>query len=245
VIPDNTDDREQAVAGPSWSSAFWSTRRRGFLVDPTRSARPGQGAWADGPDRGRDCFGGEMPTSIEQARDRDLSLEGTADGARTTRMPLSIRAEERRFRLRRRLRHSVDEPVGRDRAAVAKSRSTQYLFQGRHKPVCASLPSLLDASPAQGASPTGAPRREGGLRMRGGSLRAESTARRRPPDKLLAGPLPWTRMRRAYALLGLARRYGSVVDSLRCRTRRRHGRHPSPAQAAELPCSARAEPSGA
>jgi hypothetical protein len=29
-------------------------------------------------------------------------------------------------------------------------------------------------------------------------------------DQLLAGPLPWTRMRRAYALLGLARRYGSV-----------------------------------
>jgi hypothetical protein len=29
-------------------------------------------------------------------------------------------------------------------------------------------------------------------------------------DKLLAGPLPWTRMRRAYALLGLARRYGSA-----------------------------------
>jgi hypothetical protein len=29
-------------------------------------------------------------------------------------------------------------------------------------------------------------------------------------ERLLEGPLPWTRMRRAYALLGLARRYGSA-----------------------------------
>ena len=29
-------------------------------------------------------------------------------------------------------------------------------------------------------------------------------------DALLEGPLPWTRMRRVYALLGLCRRYGSA-----------------------------------
>jgi hypothetical protein len=29
-------------------------------------------------------------------------------------------------------------------------------------------------------------------------------------DRLLAGDLPWTRMRQVYALLGLAKRYGSV-----------------------------------
>lgn len=34
---------------------------------------------------------------------------------------------------------------------------------------------------------------------------------------LLAGPLPWTRMRHAHALLRLARRYGSERVELACR----------------------------
>ena len=37
-------------------------------------------------------------------------------------------------------------------------------------------------------------------------------------EKLLEGPLPWTRMRRVYALLGLARRYGDARLDEACKT---------------------------
>jgi transposase len=37
-------------------------------------------------------------------------------------------------------------------------------------------------------------------------------------NKLLEGPLPWTRMRRVYALLGLARRYGDARLEQACQT---------------------------
>ena len=48
---------------------------------------------------------------------------------------------------------------------------------------------------------------------------------------LLDSPLPWTRMRRVYALLGLVRRYGAarVTEVCTDRARRRHARRPPPA----------------
>jgi transposase len=42
---------------------------------------------------------------------------------------------------------------------------------------------------------------------------------------LLDGPLPWTRMRRVYALLGLVRRYGAVRVEDTCRTALEHQMH--------------------
>jgi hypothetical protein len=45
---------------------------------------------------------------------------------------------------------------------------------------------------------------------------------------VLDGPLPWTRMRRVYALLGLARRYGAARGGrLRDRARGRDDRRPA------------------
>ena len=66
------------------------------------------------------------------------------------------------------------------------------------------------------------PGREDGVRAaRRGLPRARGRAATAPrsaasPRRLLAGPLPWTRMRQVYALLGLVKRYGAARVEAAC-----------------------------
>lgn len=187
-----------------------------------------------------DCFGGETLTSIEQARDhaRGWGLEeyGRRRHSTTQRMPLEHFEAEERGALLPAPTTAYDIPVwsepkvGRDQhAAVLKSLySLPRQYRGKYLTARADRSlvrfyvgqALVKTHPrmAPGQRSTDLsdfPPEKAAYAMRDVAFfsrkaREHGEAVGRFADKLLAGPLPWTRMRRAYALLGLARRYGSA-----------------------------------
>ncbi len=195
-----------------------------------------------------DCFAGERLYSLEQAQERArhwCSEEyGRRRHTRTQRMPLEhFEAEERPALLPPPLKpYEVPlwcEPlVARDQCAqVAKAlyslptcfvgkrlraradRSTVRFYEGAAlvKTHARQVPGgkSIDASDY--------PEHKSAYAFRDVAfLEAQATkhgeAIGRFAHALLEGPLPWTRMRRVYALLGLARRYGDARVESACAT---------------------------
>jgi transposase len=185
-----------------------------------------------------DCFAGEKLKTIEEARRHArqwcLADYGTRRHTRTLRMPREhFEAQEKRYLL-----PAPAEPydiplratpkVARDQhASVARAlyslpraflgktleavadRLTVRFYHGRtlikvhpRKPPGGRSTDPADFPPVQAAC---ALRDIDFFRSR---AREHGDAVGRFAEALLAGPLPWTRMRRVYALLGLCRRYG-------------------------------------
>ena len=187
-----------------------------------------------------DCFAGERLHSIEQARDRArLWCErdyGMRRHTRTQRLPKEhFEAEEQRVLL-----PAPSEPydvplwcepkVARDHfAQVAKALYTlPTRFIGKTLRARADRaivrfydgPGLLKVharQPPGGKSidPSDFPPEKAAYAMRDVSFLQREASRHgesvgRFAKALLDGPLPWTRMRHVYALLGLCRRYGDL-----------------------------------
>lgn len=244
VIPDNTKAIVN-VADPLEAKLVLGfleyAQSRGFLVDPTRPRSPRDKARVERAVQtvADDCFGGEMPTSIEQTRDhaRRWGLEeyGRRRHSTTQRMPLEHFESEEKAALLSAPTTPYDIPqwsrpkVAPDQhAAVAKALySLPHMY--RRKYVSARVDRTLvrfyvgqelvkthpRVPPGQRSTdPRDFPPEKAAYAMRdigflARKAREHGEAVGRFADELLAGPLPWTRMRRVYALLGLARRYGS------------------------------------
>jgi hypothetical protein len=245
VIPDNTKTnvKEADPLEPKLVVGFLEyAQSRGFLVDPTRKRSPKDKARVERTVQtvADDCFGGETPTSIEQARDhaRRWGLEeyGRRRHSTTLRMPLEHFEAEEREALLPAPTTPFDIPVwsepkvGRDQhAAVLKSLySLPRQYRGKYLTARADRhlvrfylgQALVKTHPRmapgqRSTDPGDFPPEKAAYAMRDIAFLSRKAWEHglsvgRFADKLLAGPLPWTRMRRAYALLGLARRYGSA-----------------------------------
>jgi hypothetical protein len=185
-----------------------------------------------------DCFGGERFQAIEQARDhaRHWSLEdaGLRRHQRTQRLPREhFEAVEQPCLLappseRYDIPLWCNPKVGRDQLAqVAKAlyslpspftghtltaRADRYLVRFYQNQ---QLVKTHPRKPAGGRSidPSDYPKHKTPYAMRDVNYLRKQAASHgdavgRYADALLDAPLPWTRMRRVYALLGLVRRYG-------------------------------------
>jgi hypothetical protein len=185
-----------------------------------------------------DCFGGEVLQSIEDARRRARYWcereYGMRRHSRTLRLPLEHFEAEEKSHLLPLSAHAYDVPlwcdpkVGRDHfAQVAKALySLPTKFIGRI--LRARADSQTVRFYCDGALVKTHPRKPpGGRALDQTDFPEEKTAYalrdvaflQRQAEKhgpavgrfacaLLDGPLPWTRMRRVYALLGLAKKYG-------------------------------------
>lgn len=187
-----------------------------------------------------DCFAGEHLTSIEQARELAhhwcVHEYGMRRHTRTQRLPLEcFEAEEKPC-----LRPAPDTPydvplwcepkVARDHfAQVAKalySLPTRFIGRRLRARADRTLVRFYEGSilikthprqPPGGRSidPNDFPPEKTAYAMRDVAFlerqaRSHGEAIGAFAKALLAGPLPWTRMRRVYALLGLVRRYGAA-----------------------------------
>lgn len=193
-----------------------------------------------------DCFGGETLTSLEEARAhaRRWGLEeyGRRRHSTTQRMPLEHFEAEERAALLPAPSTPYDIPIWSkprvapdQHAAVLKSLySLPRQYRGKRLEARADKSlvrfyldrKLVKTHPrmAPGQRSTDAsdfPPEKAAYAMRDVAFlarkaREHGEAVGRFVEKLLEGPLPWTRMRRAYALLGLTRRYGSARVEQAC-----------------------------
>jgi transposase len=187
-----------------------------------------------------DCFAGERLASLDEARARGRSWSREEYGLRrhttTGRMPLEMfEAEEKTFLLPAptevyEIPLWCSPKVGRDQQAQVAMAfySLPRQFVGRTLQARADrttvrfyagteMVKLHPRKPRGGRStdPNDFPPEKAAYAFRDIEFlgqRAESygAAVGRFARTLLGGPLPWTRMRRVYALLGLAKRYGGV-----------------------------------
>jgi len=193
-----------------------------------------------------DCFAAESLRTIEQARlhARTWCLQdyGARRHSRTLRIPREQFETEERPHLLPAPTEPYDIPlyatpkVARDQhASVARAlyslprafrgqrlkavadRSTVRFYQGR------TLVKVHPRKPPGGRStdPADFPPEQAACALRDidffqSRAREHGEAVGRFAQLLLAGPLPWTRMRRVYALLGLCRRYGDTRVNEAC-----------------------------
>ena len=187
-----------------------------------------------------DCFAGEKFKTLEEARCRAREWCTTEYGmhrhTRTQRMPLEHFTAEEKGCLRPAPTDAYEVPlratpkVHRDQhAAVAKAiYSLPRDFVGKTLEAVATrttvrfyenrvLVKVHPRKPPGGRStdPADFPAEQAALALRDLDFLKRRAAQHgeavgRFADALLEGPLPWTRMRRVYALLGLCRRYGSA-----------------------------------
>lgn len=195
-----------------------------------------------------DCFAGELLYSIEQAQERSnhwcINEYGRRRHSRTQRMPLEQFEAEEKPALMPQPQTAYEVPlwceplVARDQCAqVAKAlyslptrlvgkrlraradRSTVRFYEGAAlvKTHARQVPGgkSIDASDYP-AHKTAYALRDVAFLEAQAKKHGESIGRF--AHALLEGPLPWTRMRRAYALLGLVRRYGEQRVETACTT---------------------------
>jgi hypothetical protein len=187
-----------------------------------------------------DCFAGEKLQTLEDARRRARQWCTTEYGmhrhTRTQRMPLEHFTAEEKGCLLPAPTEPYEVPlratpkVHRDQhASVAKAiYSLPRIFVGKTLEAVATrttvrfyenriLVKTQPRKPPGGRStdPNDYPAEQAALALRDIDFLKRQAAQHgeavgRYADALLEGPLPWTRMRRVYALLGLCRRYGSL-----------------------------------
>jgi transposase len=194
-----------------------------------------------------DCFGGERLRSIEAARERARAwcLEyGRRRHSTTLRMPLEqFEAEEKPALIVAPAEpydvpHWCDPKVGIDQfAAVARGlyslpldlrrkrlraradrQLVRFWYRGElvktHARVGPGQRSIDPADFPEASLATA--RRDGAFFVRQAKEHGEHVARF--AEALLAGPAPWTKMRRVYKLLDLAKRFGPNRVDCACRT---------------------------
>jgi hypothetical protein len=251
LIPDNT----KAIIvtadplAPRINPAFLEyAQARQFHIDAARArhARDKARVERSVPTVRDDCFGGEVLTTIEQARDRGrvwcLEEYGQRCHTRTQRRPREHFEIEERPVLLPGPTAPYDIPlwstpkVARDQLAqVAKALySIPHPYVGHH--LTARADSHLVRFYARGLLVKTHPRQPPGGRaidpldypversvyaLRDVQALQQQAAAHgagvaRFAAALLDGPLPWTRMRRVYALLGLARRFGPLRVNEAC-----------------------------
>lgn len=186
-----------------------------------------------------DCFAGEKLRTLEEARRHArewcLTEYGMHRHTRTQRMPLEHFTTEEKGCLLPAPQEPYEVPlratpkVHRDQhAAVAKALySLPRVFVGKTLEAVATRttvrfydervlvkihPRMLPGK--RSTDPSDFPAEQAALAMRDIDFLRRQAAQHgeavgRFADAILEGPLPWTRMRRVYALLGLCRRYGS------------------------------------
>jgi transposase len=195
-----------------------------------------------------DCFAGEHLHTLEQAQERAVhwcsNEYGRRRHTRTQRMPLEQFEAEEKPALLPAPREQYDVPlwceplIARDQCAqVAKAlyslptrfvgkrlraradRSTVRFYEG------ASVVKMHARQPPGGKSIDASdyPEHKTAYAMRDlafleAQAKKHGEAIGRFAHALLEGPLPWTRMRSVYALLGLAKRYGDARVEAACTT---------------------------
>ena len=187
-----------------------------------------------------DCFAGERLTTIVQARELAhhwcLHEYGMRRHTRTQRLPLECFDAQEKPRLRPAPDTPYDVPlwcdpkVARDHfAQVAKalySLPTRFIGRRLRARADRTLVRFYDAGVlvkthprqppgARSVDPDDFPPEKTAYAMRDVAFlqrqaRSHGEAIGAFAAALLTGPLPWTRMRRVYALLGLVRRYGAA-----------------------------------
>jgi transposase len=251
VIPDNTKAivNEADPLEPKLVLGFLEyAQSRGFQVDPTRVRSPRDKARVERsvqPVRD-DCYGGEEPHSVEQAREigRTWCLEeyGLRRHSTTQRLPREHFEAEERPALLPVPSEPYDVPlwsepkVGPDQhAQVAKALySLPRVFRGRklraradtHTVRFYDAVKLVKTHPRVGAGqrqtdPSDFPPEKAACARRDRAFFERQAAQHgvhvgRFAERLLAGPLPWARMRQVFALLGLVRRYGAARVDAAC-----------------------------
>ena len=193
-----------------------------------------------------DYFRGERFRSVEEAREaaRRWALEdaGTRTHGRTRRRPVDAFEADEKPLLKPAPTEPYDQPVwsdhhvGRDHAItvghalysvpyrfadcdlrVRRDRKTVKLYRG------ALLVKVHPRQPAGGTSidPADLPPGKAALATRDTTTLCEQANRSGPhvgeyARRLAEGPLPWSRMRHVYRLLGLARRFGGAATDEAC-----------------------------
>jgi transposase len=193
-----------------------------------------------------DCFGGEKLKTIEEARRRAVHWcmreYGMRRHTRTQRLPLEHFEAEEKSRLLPAPQTVYEVPlwcepkVARDQhAEVAKALySLPRRFLGRRLRARADRSTvrfydgkeLVKVHPLQGAGgrstdPTDFPADQAACALRDIAFLERKALSHGEPignfaKALLQGPLPWTRVRRVYALLGLCKRYGDARVAAAC-----------------------------
>jgi len=252
-VVDNTKAivQEADLLAPRLNVGFLEyAQARGFHIDAARVRSPKDKARVERsvPTVRDDCFGGERPGSLDEARDRGrrwcASEYGLRRHTRTQRLPKEHFDAEERPALLPAPTEPYDVPlwcepkVARDHfAQVAKAlytlptrligktlraradRATVRFYDG------AGLVKVHARQPPGGKSvdPSDFPPEKAAYAMRDVDFLQREAARHGDAvggfaRALLAGPLPWTRMRHVYALLGLCRRYGDARVQETCAT---------------------------
>lgn len=253
LVVDNTKAivQEADPLAPRLNVGFLEyAQARGFHIDAARVRRPKDKARVERSVQSvrDDCFGGERPGSLDEARDRGRrwceSEYGLRRHTRTQRLPKEHFDAEERPALLPAPTEPYDVPlwcepkVARDHfAQVAKAlytlptrligktlraradRATVRFYDG------AALVKVHARQPPGGKSvdPSDFPPEKAAYAMRDVDFHQREAARHGDAvgsfaRALLAGPLPWTRMRHVYALLGLCRRYGDARVEGTCTT---------------------------
>ena len=230
-----------------------------------------------------DCFGGEHLWTLEQTRERALEWARTEYGMRrhttTQRLPREHFESVEAAHLLPAPTTRYDVPpwgepkVGRDHLAQvvralyslptrwigtrvrarADRATVRFYFRGR-----ADQDAPAQAPGERSIDPPTSPTRSGPYALRDVAyLQSQATACGPAVGwyaaALLAGPLPWTRMRRVYALLRLVRRYGEARVDASCDDRpgapdvRRapSGEHAQASGPAAVPCAGTGAAAGA
>jgi hypothetical protein len=251
VIPDNTKAivNEADPLEPKLVLGFLEyVQSRGFHVDPTRVRAPRDKARVERSVQTvrDDCYGGEEPRSIEEARllGRSWCLEeyGLRRHSTTQRLPREHFEAEERPALLPAPSEPYDVPqwsepkVGPDQhAQVAKALySLPRQFRGRKLRARADahmvrfydgmklVKAHARVDPGQKQTdPTDFPPEKAACARRDRAFFERQAAQHgvhigRFAARLLEGPLPWARMRQVFALLGLVRRYGAARLEVAC-----------------------------
>ena len=252
LLPDNTKAivAQASPTSPLIIEAFRDyAQARDFTVDPARVRKP--------KDKARvektvayvrdDCFGGEVLTTVEEARTRALfwaEHEAGLTRHRTTqRRPKEHFEAEEQACLMPALEEPYDIPLWASvtvdhtqhvSAFAALYMLPEHLVRRRLRARADSklvrffdrsvLVKVLPRVEKGGRSfdPEDIPEHKRAYAMRDESFLAEQARSHSDTigdfaDRLLEGPAPWTRMRRVSALLGLVRRYGRQRVDHTCR----------------------------
>lgn len=193
-----------------------------------------------------DCFSGERLTSLEDARRRAshwcLEEYGMRRHTRTQRLPREQFESEERPALLPRPAEPYDVPiwaepkvardqhaqiaralyslpsayVGKTLRARADSKLVRFYAGGQ---LVKTHPRMLPGG--RSTDPSDFPAEKSATARRDVAFFVQRAAEhgddiRKYAERLLAGPLPWTRMRQVHALLGLVRRYGQDRVAAAC-----------------------------
>jgi hypothetical protein len=253
AIPDNTSTIVQRAdpLAPLISLGFLEySQARGFVVDAARKGRATDKARVERTVRvvSEDCFGGEEPLDIEDARRHALRWcrdeHGMQRHGTTRRLPREHFEAEEQPRLHPAPAEPYDVPlwcepkVHRDQHAQVDYALYSLPRQYRGKELTARADrstvrfyfkrEVVKVHPRVGrgkrqTDPADFPPEKAAYALRDVTFLVRKAQEHGPAvtryaQALLDSRLPWTRMRQVYALLGLVKRYGAARVDEACHT---------------------------